>query len=143
MNHLKSLLIVSLILLVGCSSFNKSMGLGGAIGVGSGAIIGGLADSGKDGKFRTRNVIIGSVIGGALGAAAGGAIHQKSEKEKADSYEKGRSQIEKEQLNSREMPNLKSPKVEARWIEGRTVGNRYIAPHYEYIITEPARWEEE
>ncbi|HXH75402.1 MAG TPA: hypothetical protein VNJ08_10585 [Bacteriovoracaceae bacterium] len=143
MNHFKSLFVFSLTLFVGCSSFNKSMGLGGAIGVGSGAIIGGLADPGKDGKFRTRNVVIGSVIGGALGAAAGGVINQKSEKEKAESYEKAKSQIEKEQLNSREMPNLKSPKVEARWIEGRTVGNRYIAPHYEYIITEPARWEEE
>lgn len=143
MKHSKVLLVVSLSLLFGCSSFNKSMGLGGAIGVGSGAIIGGLVDPGKDGKFRTRNVVIGSVIGGALGAAAGGAIHHKAEKDKAESYEKARSQMEKEQLNSREMPNLKSPKVEARWIEGRTVGNRYIAPHYEYIITEPARWEEE
>lgn len=93
MNHLKSLFVVSLTLLVGCSSFNKSMGLGGAIGVGSGAIIGGLADPGKDGKFRTRNVVIGSVIGGALGAVAGGVIHQKSEKEKSESYEIGRAHV--------------------------------------------------
>ena len=39
------------------------------------------------------------------------------------------------------MPSLRNPKVESRWIEGRVIGNRYVDGHFEYIISEPARWE--
>ena len=35
---------------------------------------------------------------------------------------------------------VRDAKVESRWIEGRVVGNRYIEGHFEYIITEPTRW---
>ncbi len=38
-------------------------------------------------------------------------------------------------------PNVKPPKVETYWIEGKVVGNRYIEGHYEYVISEPSRWD--
>ncbi|MGE3611816.1 MAG: hypothetical protein AB7I27_19665, partial [Bacteriovoracaceae bacterium] len=56
------ILIVSvsaLLLQTGCTTMGKSVGLGSAIGAGTGAALGGIVDPGKNGQYRTRNVIIG------------------------------------------------------------------------------------
>ena len=133
--------IVALSLAIaGCATQNKSVGLGGAIGAGTGAMLGGIADPGKDGEYRTRNVIVGTALGGMAGMIAGSAIHENTEKQKEESYKKGLAATPKTKPDS--MPNLKNPKVDARWIEGRIIGNRYVEAHWEYIIVEPARWEE-
>lgn len=129
-------------MLVGCATQNKSLALGGALGVGTGAIIGGIADPGKDGQYRTRNVIIGSSIGGMAGMATGAFINSNIEDKKHDAYEKGKSDAATKQQVSGNMPNLKNPKVEARWIDGKITGNRYVDGHFEYVIIEQARWEE-
>ena len=60
----------------GCATANKSVGLGGAIGAGSGALLGGIIDPGKDGEYRTRNVIVGATLGAMAGMVAGSAIHE-------------------------------------------------------------------
>lgn len=130
------------VMLSGCATQNKSLALGGAIGAGTGAIIGGIADPGKDGQFRTRNVIIGSSFGAIAGMAGGAVIHSNSEDKKKEAYEQGKSEATKKLQTSSTMPNLKNPKVEARWIDGKISGNRYIEGHFEYVIMEPARWEE-
>ncbi len=44
---------------------------GGGIGATSGAMIGGIADPGRNGEYRTRNIILGSAIGGMAGMIAG------------------------------------------------------------------------
>jgi len=129
-------------LISGCATQGKSLALGGAIGAGTGAIIGGIADPGKDGQYRTRNVIIGSAIGGIAGLATGALLHSSAEDKKREAYERGKSDATKNQQASGAMPNLKNPKVEARWIDGRIVGSRFIDGHFEYVIVEPARWEE-
>lgn len=126
----------------GCATMGKSAALGGAIGAGTGAIIGGIADPGKDGQYRTRNVIIGTAIGGASGMAAGALIHSSAEDKKREAYEQGKADATRSQQPSGTMPNLKNPKVEARWIDGRITGSRFIEGHFEYVIVEPARWEE-
>lgn len=134
----------ALLLASGCASQGKSVGLGTAIGGGTGAVIGHIADSGKNGEYRTRNVILGTTTGAMLGAITGSIASDINSKEiesqKRDAFIKGKASAP--QTRSSEMPSLKNPKVEARWVEGRITGNKYIEGHYEYIISEPARWED-
>jgi hypothetical protein len=134
----KITLIVCTGFLAACATQNKSVGLGAALGGGTGALVGSIADPGKNGKYRTRNIILGTAIGGMAGAVAGSAIHDETERKKKEAFLKGQASAP---LGSGSPPNLSSPKVETRWIEGRAVGNRYIEGHFEYIIIEPARWE--
>lgn len=126
--------------LSGCATSSKSIGLGGAIGAGTGAILGGIVDPGKNGEYRTRNVIVGGALGGMAGMIAGSVIHENVESQKREAFQKGQSSAQAPKSGA--MPSLTSPKVESHWIEGRAVGNRYIDGHYEYIITDPVRWEE-
>ncbi|MCM2279250.1 MAG: hypothetical protein NDJ89_14340 [Oligoflexia bacterium] len=126
--------------LSGCATSSKSIGLGGAIGTGTGAVLGGIADPGKNGELRTRNVIVGSALGGMAGMIAGSVIHENTEEQKREAFLKGQASAPQPKPGA--MPALKSPKVETHWVEGRIVGNRFIEGHFEYIISEPARWEE-
>lgn len=125
----------------GCSSLGKSMGLGAGVGAGTGAVLGGIADPGKNGKYRTRNVVIGATLGGLAGMAAGSAIHGMKEEERQKGYIAGK--YSKSPVTQGLPPNLKDPTVETRWVEGRAVGNKYIEGHFEYIIAEPTRWDVE
>lgn len=133
--HLFALALV----MVGCATQSKSIGLGGGIGAGTGAVLGGIVDPGKNGEYRTRNVIVGAALGGMAGMIAGSVIHENTESQKQDAYKRGQASPAKKPDS---MPSLKNPKVDARWIEGRIIGNRYVEGHWEYIILEPARWEE-
>lgn len=125
----------------GCSSLGKSMGLGAGVGAGTGAVLGGIADPGKNGKYRTRNVVIGATLGGLAGMAAGSAIHGVKEEERQKGYIAGKHS--KNPVGQGLPPSLKDPTVETRWVEGRAVGNKYIEGHFEYIIAEPTRWDVE
>ena len=125
----------------GCATSGKSIAAGGAIGAGTGAILGGIADPGKNGEFRTRNVIIGGAVGGMAGMLTGALIHDHTENQKQEAYEKGKQSGQKSAPSSGTPPSLSDPRVESKWIEGKVMGNRYIEGHWEYIISEPARWE--
>ena len=122
-----------------CATQGRSTALGGLIGATGGAVLGGIADPGKKGEYRTRNVIIGASIGGIAGLVAGSSLHDEIKTREAQAYAKGRSSSPRQVAG--DMPSLKEAKVESRWIEGRVVGNRYIEGHFEYIITEPTRWD--
>ena len=124
----------------GCATQNKSAGLGGLIGAGTGAALGGIVDPGKNGEYRTRNVIVGGALGGMAGLIAGSVIHDEMDSQKKDAYLKGRASAP--QAPAGAMPSLKNAKVESKWIEGRVAGNRYIEGHFEYIIVEPTRWDQ-
>lgn len=132
-------LMVSMATLVGCQTANKSVGLGGAVGAGTGAMIGGIADPGKNGELRTRNVLIGATLGGMTGMIAGSLIHKESEKSKKEAFLAGQKTAVP--ANPGAMPALSQPKVETHWVEGRVQGNRYIEGHFEYVIVEPVRWD--
>ena len=130
----------ALLLASGCATQGKSAGLGAAIGGGTGALIGHIADPGKNGEYRTRNVILGTAVGAMAGSIAGDLSYKELEAQKRDAFIKGKASAP--QARDGAMPTLKNPKVESRWVEGRITGNKYIEGHYEYIISEPARWEE-
>jgi hypothetical protein len=130
----------ALLLASGCATQGRSAGLGAAIGGGTGALIGHIADPGKNGEYRTRNVILGTAVGAMAGSIAGDLSYKELESQKRDAFLKGKASAP--QARDGAMPTLKNPKVESRWVEGRISGNKYIEGHYEYIISEPARWEE-
>jgi len=139
MNLKSSLLLISTLIIVGCETPNKSVGVGGAVGAGTGALIGGIADPGKNGEMRTRNVLIGATLGGMTGLVAGSLIHKQSEKDKKAAFLAGQKSAPAAASGS--MPALSTPRVETNWVEGRVQGNRYIEGHFEYVIVEPARWD--
>lgn len=128
-------------ILNGCATQGKSAGLGGLIGATGGAALGGIADPGKKGEYRTRNVVVGAAIGGMAGLIAGSALHDEIKTREAKAYANGRASAPRQATGA--MPSLQEAKVESRWIEGRVVGNRYIEGHFEYIITEPTRWSDQ
>lgn len=132
--------VSALLFQVGCSSMGKSVGLGTTIGAGTGAALGGIVDPGKNGQYRTRNVIIGAGVGALAGGFTGAAIHENNERDKELAYLKGK-EAQRKASRSQSIPSLQQPKVEAVWVESKVVGNRYVEGHFEYIITEPTRWE--
>jgi hypothetical protein len=123
----------------GCATSTKSIGLGGAIGSGAGAVLGGIADPGKNGEYRTRNVIVGAALGGMAGMITGSVLHEHMENEKKDAFQKGQASAPPQQAGA--MPSLKNARVESHWVEGKVSGNRYVEGHFEYVIAEPARWD--
>jgi hypothetical protein len=123
----------------GCATANKSIGLGGAIGAGGGATLGGIVDPGKNGEYRTRNVIVGAALGGIAGMFTGSVIHDNTEKEKREAFLKGQALAPLHEAGA--MPAFTPARVESQWIEAHPVGtNRWVDGHFEYLIAEPARW---
>jgi hypothetical protein len=134
----KLLALASIPWLAACATEQRSVGTGAAIGAVGGAAIGGIADPGKDGEFRTRNVLVGATLGTMVGAVSSALIHKKMEEAKKEAYLKGKAAP----TPTGQPPKLSEPKVEAKWVEGRAQGNRWIDGHWEYQIIEPARWTE-
>ena len=141
--YLGAIHLVALVLafgLTGCATESKGVGLGAGIGAGAGAIAGGLADPGHDGQYRTRNVIIGTALGGMVGAFAGSEIHKNTEEQKKEAFLRGRASAPPQATGV--MPALTQPKVRTEWVEAHTVGNRFVEGHFEYVIEEPSRWDQ-
>ena len=136
-------IIFSIIALIlqGCATEGKSIALGGGIGAGTGALLGGIVDPGRNGEFRTRNVVIGAAFGGMAGMATGALLHDSTEEKKKEAYLAGQKSMEHRPSAAPSGPVVTQPRVEIQWVEGKVVGNRYIDGHYERIIVEPARWE--
>jgi hypothetical protein len=126
--------------LAGCATESKSVGLGAGAGAGVGAIAGGLANPGKDGEFRTRNVVIGAALGGMVGAITGSEIHKNTEEQKKEAFLKGRASAPAQATG--QVPSLTQPRVRTEWVESHTIGNRFIDGHFEYVIEEPSRWDQ-
>ncbi len=122
-----------------CATQGKSAGLGAAIGAGTGMSIGAIADPNASGEARTRNVIVGGAVGGFLGMAAGLAVHKGMEISRAEGKKEGAAAASPVPGSP---PQLSQAKVETIWVEPKIVGNRYVEGHFEYVIAEPARWQE-
>ena len=134
------LLTVAVLALSGCATESKSVGTGAGIGALGGAGIGAIADPGRNGQYRTRNVVIGATVGAMAGMVTGSLMHKHSEEEKAKAFTDGKKSGPA--AGDSTPPKLADPKIEARFIDGKAQGNRYIGPHWEYILVEPARWAE-
>lgn len=132
--------LVCVLTMNGCATANKSVGLGATVGAGTGMAIGAIADPGKNGEYRTRNVIIGGTLGAMTGMIAGSAIHSATEKEKAESFKAG--QAAAPAIDPNEQPKLIPAQWRAEVVEAKRIGNRFIPRHVEYVITDQARWED-
>jgi hypothetical protein len=130
-------LFMAVVMMSGCSSREKSAGLGASLGAGMGAALGGIIDPGKNGKYRTRNVIVGATVGAIAGGFTGSSLFDQKEQEKEIQELRNQS---KASGRAPTPPELQQPKVEAQWVESKVVGNKWIEGHYEYIISEPTRW---
>lgn len=132
----KSAVILMAMMTFACASKNKSMGAGGLIGASVGGGIGALIPE-KSGNERVRNVVIGSALGGIAGVIMGSAAYKNESRQNAPLNTSATFPFD-----APIPPSLKKAKVESRWIEAKIVGNRYIEGHREFIIIEPAAWEE-
>ena len=128
-----------LILTSGCSTLDKSMLLGGALGAGAVGSFGGLATSGYNKNFQAKTVILSSALGGLVGMGIASAIHKQDreakEKKRFTTYEQIMANPTKT-----DKPDLIKPRIETRWVEGRVEGDKYIEGHFEYIIVKPTHW---
>jgi malic enzyme len=130
-------IVMTAVLMSACATKEKSIGLGSSLGAGMGAALGGIMSPGKNGQYRTRNVIVGATVGAIAGGFTGSSLHDQKEQEKEIALLKSQS---KAASRSPAVPELQQPKVEAYWVESKAVGNKWIEGHYEYVISEPTRW---
>ncbi len=63
--------IACLLLTPGCATTGRSIGAGAGLGAFMGAGVGALADPSHQGGNRFRNILLGTAIGGVVGAGAG------------------------------------------------------------------------
>ena len=122
------------------------MGLGAAGGAAAGAGIGLMADPGEEGENRVRNVVIGSAIGGVLGAGAGYLGDRLVKDREKESYEKGKSESKKDTENQigtgmPGQPQLLPARTEAKWVPDQVRGSTFVPGHFEYMIIEGAKWQ--
>ena len=132
--------LISMIQLSGCATPGRSVGLGGAVGAGTGVAIGAIADPGQNGQYRTRNIIIGGALGAMTGMVAGSVLHANSEKGKAEAFKTGQKNAAP--IDPNEQPKLIPAQWRAEVVEAKRIGNRFVPRHVEYVITDPARWED-
>ena len=130
-------IVMTAVLMSACATKEKSIGLGSSLGAGMGAALGGIMSPGKNGQYRTRNVIVGATVGAIAGGFTGSSLHDQKEQEKEIALLKSQN---KAASRSPAVPELQQPKVEAYWVESKAVGNKWIEGHYEYVISEPTRW---
>jgi hypothetical protein len=141
-----ALLTSGVSVLGGCATTGRSVGAGAAAGGIAGAGVGAIADPGRHGENRFRNVVIGTAIGAAVGAGAGYAMDRFTHDEREDAAKGAKAQAEKEaethaaQSTGME-PRLLPARTEARWIPDQVRGSTFVPGHFEYIIIEGARWE--
>jgi hypothetical protein len=136
---------VLLLILSGCATTGGSVAAGSAGGAALGAGVGALADPGPNGANRIRNVLIGSGVGAIVGAGAGLLLHQSNASSENEGYQKGKEAGQKEieaQANSPDghPPKLIPAKTEAHWIPDLVRGNTFVPGHFEYQISQGARW---
>jgi malic enzyme len=130
-------IVMTAVFMSACATREKSIGLGSSLGAGMGAALGGIMNPGKNGQYRTRNVIVGATVGAIAGGFTGSTLHDQKEQEKEIALLKSQKNAAS---RSPAVPELQQPKVEAYWVESKAVGNKWIEGHYEYVISEPTRW---
>lgn len=136
--------IVLAIALSGCATAGKSTLLGGAIGSTVGASLGILASQHDSPTQRTQGALIGAGIGGLLGALIGNESYKsqaKKDEAKALSADATRLEMFGAASEKTKRPTLKPAQVKVRYVEDQIKDGTFIPAHFEYEISEPAKWE--
>lgn len=138
--------LVPLVFVQACSTAGKSIGAGAGMGALLGGGVGALADPGRGGGNRFRNILIGTGVGGAVGAGTGYIAHRLAQDDREESYKKGKDETKKEitdqaMAGSGSAPSLVPPKTESFWVPDQIRGQTFIPGHFEFRIIEGAHWE--
>lgn len=141
-----AILLLSLTYFPGCATPGGSVGVGAAAGGLTGAGAGALADPGRHGANRLRNVVIGTAVGAAVGAGAGYAADRYVQGEREAAAKNVKDQAARDAdthaaAGAGLEPKLLPARTEARWMPDQVRGQTFIPGHFEYVITEGARWE--
>jgi hypothetical protein len=130
----------------GCATLAGSLGTAAGTGALLGAGAGLIQYPGKKGEYRLKNILVGSAIGALVGTGAGFLGHEYFKTKEEEAYTRGKesNQQSPKDLNqfptTDDQPTLLPPKTEAHWIPDQVRGNTFIPGHFEYIITQGARW---
>lgn len=131
------------LILSGCATAGKSTILGSALGVFVGGSIGALATQHAEPGDRTTGLLIGAGLGGAIGGLIGNEVHKEQEKKAALKGFDGTSNMEIFGRGGEKdkRPTLRPAQVKVRYVEDAIKDGVFVPAHFEYEISEPARWE--
>jgi len=137
----------SLFMTTSCSTYPKSLATGATAGVAMGATVGAIAYGGVNGRHRSRNIVMGSLVGGALGMLTGHLIHDnKNEKvmnsNRTENEEMFRSWVNEYKIGniSDDDPSLTKPEIEKIWIPETVRGKIYSQGHWQWRIKRGTSW---
>ena len=122
---------------MGCATSEKSILLGSSIGL---AVGGGIGSNAKGSE--------GAAVGALIGAGLGGLLGYQGYKDK---IKKSQNMPENFQLApfavgsapnpEANRPRLKPAQVKVKFVEDQIKDGTFIPAHFEYEISEPAKWE--
>lgn len=136
--------IVLVTMLSGCATAEKSTLLGTGIGLSFGTSLGLLASSNEPPSRRTQGPLIGAAVGGLLGGLIG--YQSYKEKQKKDAAAQARLNSSGLEMfgnaaSTGNRPTLKPAQIKVRYVEDQIKDGTFVPAHFEYEISEPARWE--
>jgi len=121
---LLTLITISL-LLPACSTTNRSILTGSAVGAGIGTVIGHQQKNQKKGK------LIAGAVGGSLGGLIGYLAKKSKDKKKS---------LKKNKFKKNEVPHLTSPKVRMYWQPDQIIGNKFVEGHKVWVLESSPAW---
>jgi YMGG-like Gly-zipper len=132
------------LLLSSCATVGKSTVLGAAIGSVVGGSIGALASQHSDPADRTTGVLLGAGFGGVIGGLIGHESYKEQAKKDQLKGFDGNSpgmEIFANGADKDKRPTLRPAQVKVRYVEDAIKEGVFVPAHFEYEISEPARWE--
>ena len=124
-------------LLSGCATSEKSILLGSTLGIGVGAGIGSQANGSE-----------GAAVGALIGAGLGGLIGYAGYKDKLkksqsvpENFQAAPFAVGSASGTQGSRPRLKPAQVKVKFVEDQIKDGTFIPAHFEYEISEPAKWE--
>ena len=120
------ILLTATLLCSACATSEKSILLGSGSGMAVGAGFGALAGGEK-------GALAGALIGGVAGGFVGYEAYQ-GKKKRDDDRDRAAGK-------SGSRPHLRPAQVRVKFVEDQIKDNTFIPAHFEYEITEGARWE--
>lgn len=125
---------ISITLLTSCSTLQKSMLTGGAIGAGAG-LVGSVAGN-YDGRS-TAIITATTTIGGAL---LGLIVHKIVEHNNQSDKDLGSKKKLIPKDTNDEVPSLSTPEVRRIWVPDSIEGENFIKGHWKYVIEKQSEW---
>jgi len=128
----------------GCATMKDSTLVGAGIGAVVGGTLGAIASHNGSTNKSGAPIIIGASLGGLLGAGIGYENHKQREKNGTlNPFNTSTSQV---QIHSAagsqgKQPTLRPAQVKVRYVEDQIKDGKFIPAHFEYEISEPAKWQ--